>query len=180
MIYVMLAEGFEEIEALTVIDVLRRAGLEVKAVSVSGSPSVTGAYGISVNADCRLDEADAEDCELVVLPGGLLGAAKLRNSKALREALLKRASEGRMTAAICAAPYVLGELGILEGKRATCYPGFEKSLKGAVVTGAMVERDGNIITGKGPAAAAAFAFEIVEALKGKEVRDEVAGGMLAL
>ena len=112
------------------------------------------------------------------IPGGMPGALNLRNDETLCAVLKKRASENLAVAAICAAPFILGELGILQDKRATCYPGFEDKLAGATVTGAMVERDGNIITGKGPAAAMEFALTIVEALAGKGVRDEVAGGML--
>ena len=164
MIYVMLANGFEEVEALTVVDVLRRANFDVQTVSIT--------------ADNIFTEVSLAESELVVLPGGMPGALNLRNDETLCAVLKKRASENLAVAAICAAPFILGELGILQDKRATCYPGFEDKLAGATVTGAMVERDGNIITGKGPAAAMEFALTIVEALAGKGVRDEVAGGML--
>lgn len=178
MIYVMLANGFEEVEALTVVDVLRRANFDVQTVSITHSFQVEGAHGVIVNADNIFTEVSLAESELVVLPGGIPGALNLRNDETLCAVLKKRASENLAVAAICAAPFILGELGILQGKRATCYPGFEDKLAGATVTGAMVERDGNIITGKGPAAAMEFALTIVEALAGKGVRDEVAGGML--
>lgn len=178
MIYVMLADGFEEIEALTVVDVLRRANLDVQTVSVSHSFQVEGAHGVVVNADNIFTEISAAKSELVVLPGGMPGALNLRNEQALCAVLKERSSENLKIAAICAAPFILGELGILQGKRATCYPGFEDKLTGATVTGAMVEWDGNVITGKGPAAATDFALSIVEMLVGKNVRDEVANGML--
>lgn len=178
MIYVMLANGFEEVEALTVVDVLRRANFDVQIVSITHSFQVEGAHGVIVNADNIFTEVSLAESELVVLPGGMPGALNLRNDETLCAVLKKRASENLAVAAICAAPFILGELGILQGKRATCYPGFEDKLAGATVTGAMVEWDGNIITGKGPAAAMEFALTIVEALAGKGVRDEVAGGML--
>lgn len=178
MIYVMLANGFEEVEALTVVDVLRRANFDVQTVSITHSFQVEGTHGVIVNADNIFTEVSLAESELVVLPGGMPGALNLRNDETLCAVLKKRASENLAVAAICAAPFILGELGILQGKRATCYPGFEDKLAGATVTGAMVERDGNIITCKGPAAAMEFALTIVEALAGKGVRDEVAGGML--
>lgn len=178
MVYIMLANGFEEIEALTVVDVVRRAGLEALTVSISNSNEVKGAHSIRVAADILISEADLEESDLVVLPGGMPGALNLRNSEPLCLALKARASHNRPIAAICAAPFILGELGILDGKRATCYPGFEDHLHGAAHTGEMVEQDGNIITAKGPAAAADFALTIVEALCGKAKADEVAAGML--
>ena len=149
MVYVILAEGFEEIEALTVVDVVRRAGVEVYMVSITSEKEVKGAHGIVVAADVLLPNTDLAASELVVLPG-----------------------------AICAAPFILGELGILKGKKATCYPGFEEKLTGAHATGTMVEKDGNIITGKGPAAAMEFALKIAELLTSKKQSDEVATGML--
>lgn len=178
MVYIMLADGFEEIEALTVVDVLRRAGVDAHTVSVSHKNEVVGAHGIPVTADDLFTEVSVAECEMVVLPGGMPGALNLRNDATLCAVLGERASAGLPIAAICAAPYILGELGLLRGRRATCYPGFEDKLEGATYTAAMVERDGNIITAKGPAAAMAFALGIAEALAGKNKRDEVAHGML--
>lgn len=178
MVYVILAEGFEEIEALTVVDVVRRAGVEVNMVSITSEKEVKGAHGIVVTADVLLSNTDLAASELVVLPGGMPGAVNLRNCRILCEELKKRAEKNLPIAAICAAPFILGELGILEGKRATCYPGFEEKLTGANTTGAMVEQDGNIITGKGPAAAMEFALKIAESLTSKKQSDEVATGML--
>lgn len=178
MTYVMLANGFEEVEALTAVDIIRRANKEVSTVSVTPTLKVEGAHGITVMADKTIEEVSLTDADMVVLPGGMPGALNLRNCVKLCNALEKRASANLKIAAICAAPFILGELGILRGKRATCYPGFENKLDGAEVTGAMVEQDGNIITGKGPAAAMDFALTIAEVLAGKSVRDEVASGML--
>lgn len=178
MIYVMIADGFEEIEALTVVDVLRRAGLDTRTVSITAKKEAEGAHGITIATDATLEAADFGECGLVVLPGGMPGALNLRKSGRLCDLLEKTHAAGKPIAAICAAPYILGELGMLEGRRATCYPGFESKLKGAECTGAFVERDGNIITGKGPAAALPFALAIVETLAGKGKAEEVARGML--
>lgn len=174
----MLAEGFEEIEALTVADVLRRSGIDTQTVSITHTNEVSGAHNIVVVADKLLTEIHAAESDMVVLPGGMPGALNLRNDSTLCAILNDRAVAGLPIAAICAAPYILGELGILRGKRATCYPGFEDKLLGADYTGAMVEQDGNIITGKGPGAAMEFALKIAETLAGKNRRDEVAAGML--
>ena len=174
MVYVILAEGFEEIEALTVVDVVRRAGVEVCMVSITSK----GAHGIVVAADVLLPNTDLAASEFVVLPGGMPGAVNLRKCHVLCEELNKRAEKNLPIAAICAAPFILGELGILKGKKATCYPGFEEKLTGAHATGTMVEKDGNIITGKGPAAAMEFALKIAESLTSKKQSDEVAAGML--
>lgn len=178
MVYVILAEGFEEIEALTVVDVVRRAGVEVCMVSITSEKEVKGAHGIVVAADVLLPNTDLAASELVVLPGGMPGAVNLRKCHVLCEELNKRAEKNLPIAAICAAPFILGELGILKGKKTTCYPGFEEKLTGAHATGTMVEKDGNIITGKGPAAAMEFALKIAELLTSKKQSDEVATGML--
>lgn len=178
MVYIMLAEGFEEVEALTVVDVVRRAGVEAHTVSITHSNEVVGAHGIKVTTDSLFTEVNLATSELVVLPGGMPGALNLRNDSALCAVLKERANNNFPIAAICAAPFILGELGLLHNKRATCYPGFEDKLEGAECTGAMVEQDGNIITGKGPAAAMEFALKIAELLAGKAKSDEVAAGML--
>lgn len=177
MIYVFLANGFEEIEALTVVDVLRRGGIEVKTVGI-GESVVTGAHGISVNADIKDSEAALSNELLgVVLPGGMPGAENLYNSPAVKNALEFAADSKKLIAAICAAPFVLGELGLLKSRRATCYPGFEGHLKGAEVTREPVTADGNIITANGPASALAFALEILKYLKGESVAFGIASDM---
>lgn len=160
MIFMFLATGFEEIEALATLDVLRRFGLEVSTVSVTGTRLIHGAHGIPVMADTLFRRADAEACDCVILPGGMPGAKNLMACDALRRALLAHNKKGTLIAAICAAPFILGELGILEGKKATCYPGLEDRLHGAITKGNLIEEDGNIITGKGPGAAMDFAFAI--------------------
>ncbi len=178
MVFVYLAEGFEEIEALTVVDVLRRAGVDTKTVSVTGERMVCGTHGIPVEADLLFEEADHEACELIVLPGGLPGAANLGAHSGLTDQIRSFAKVGRNLAAICAAPMVLGACGVLEGKQATIYPGMEAELAGGKATDQNVTEDGNVITGMGPALAMEFALKLVETLKGESVRAEVAEGLL--
>lgn len=178
-IYLFLAEGFEEVEALSVVDIVRRAGLSIKTVSVTEQETVTSSHGVNIKADMQFDaEAICQDAEMLVLPGGLPGATNLAAHEGLRKVLLGFCAAGRPLAAICAAPMVYGQLGLLKGKNATCYPGFEKYMEGAHATGAMVEQDGNFITGKGPGAAFDFGFAIVTKLAGKAKADEVKAGML--
>lgn len=178
MIYVHLAEGFEEVEALTAVDVLRRANLDTKTVSITGDNTVMGTHGIPVTADITYDEADYTQCEMIVLPGGMPGAANLEAHQGLTEQIKSFYDNNKKIAAICAAPMVFGTCGILEGKNATIYPGMEKRLKGANPTGEAVTVDGNIITGKGPALALEFALKLVEVIKGKDAADAVAEDML--
>ncbi len=176
-VYVFFADGFEEIEAFTSVDILRRAGLDVEMVSVTSGEIVTGAHDIPVLCDKNIENCDFYDAELILLPGGMPGAATLDGCEELRKLILDFKEKQKPIAAICAAPMVLGKLGLLEGKKATCYPGFENHLKGAEYTGALVEKDGNIITGKGPGAATAFALAIVEALLGKDKVTELREAM---
>ena len=177
-IFVFLADGFEEIEALTPVDILRRAGLSVKTVSVMGEQVVAGAHGVPVMADMMFDEVNAEDAEMILLPGGLPGATNLDAHQGLSQMIMDFAKEEKPLAAICAAPLVFGNRGLLEGKKATCYPGFETYLKGAQYTAALVEKDGNFITGKGPGAAMEFAFAIVEKYCGMDKVNELKQGMM--
>ena len=177
-ILVFLADGFEEIEALTPIDVLRRAGLEVKTVSVMEGPVVVGAHGVPVIADCMFDEINPSHADMLLLPGGMPGATNLDEHDGLGSLIQNFAAGGKDLAAICAAPLVLGKRGLLNGKRATCYPGFESYLEGAIYTAALVEQDGNFITGKGPGAAMDFAFAIVEKYVGAEKVKELKQGMM--
>ena len=165
MIYLFLAEGFEEIEALTTVDILRRAGLSVTTVGV-GDRQITGSHGIPVIADC-IDTAldDLSDMTAVILPGGLPGTTNLGASQAVKTALeYAEKHPAVLVAAICAAPSVLGEFGLLKGLKATCYPGYEQALTGATATGCAVERDGRVITGKGAGVTVDFALTIVSAL----------------
>lgn len=167
MIYVHLADGFEEVEAMTVVDLLRRAELEVQTVSITGSRQVMGTHGISVEADILFEETDYEACEMIVLPGGMPGAENLDRHQGLISHIRCFAQNDKYLAAICAAPMIFGHLGILEGKKATIYPGMEQHLAGAEHQAEPVVADGNIITSKGPATAMAFAIRLVELLKGK-------------
>ena len=177
-IFVFLADGFEEIEALAPVDILRRAGLSVKTVSVMDEQVVAGAHGVPVLTDVMFDEINAEDAEMILLPGGLPGATNLDAHQGLSQMILDFAKEEKPLAAICAAPLVFGNRGLLEGKKATCYPGFESYLKGAQYTAALVEKDGNFITGKGPGAAMEFAFAIVEKYCGMDKVNELKQGMM--
>ena len=176
--YVFLATGFEEIEAIGTIDVLKRAGIPTVTVSIMGEKAVTGAHNLTIQADCLLEEVSLIKASALILPGGMPGAANLNDCEALKEALLQQYRENRIVAAICAAPMVLGGLGLLKGRKSTCYPGFEERLIGAEVTGAGVAVDGNVITGKGPGFAFEFGLALVTAIKNDAVAEEVAAGML--
>jgi 4-methyl-5(b-hydroxyethyl)-thiazole monophosphate biosynthesis len=164
-IYVHLAEGFEEIEAITIIDVLRRAGLNVITVSITDNNIVTGSHKIPVKADILFKDADYDNAEMILLPGGMPGAKNLSEHKGLNSQILKFFKENRPIGAICAAPMVLGKLDILKGKKAVCYPGYESYLNGATIINAPVVHDGNVITGRGAGVALQFALEIVRFLK---------------
>ena len=176
-VYVFFADGFEEIEAFASVDVLRRAGFDVEMISVMDNEIVKGAHQISVFCDKNIENCDFYDASLLLLPGGMPGAQTLGECEDLKRALCTAAEKGVTLAAICAAPMVLGQLGLLKGKKATCYPGFEQFLDGANYTAAMVEHDGNIITGKGPAAALPFAFAIVKHLAGEAKEKELKEAM---
>jgi protein deglycase len=175
---VHLAEGFEEIEAVSIIDVLRRANIETLVVSVTNNKAVTGSHGIQITADVLFEEVDYSAVDMIVLPGGLPGSNNLKNHSGLGKQILDFHKNGKPLGAICAAPLVFGNLGILKNQKATCYPGFENQLHGAEVTGAEVETSGKIITGKGAGVAIQFALKIVESLKGKTLADELAKKMI--
>ncbi len=177
-IAVPLAEGFEEIEAVSIIDVLRRAGLEVTVVSVSGNREVNGSHNIKIIADKLFEEVNFEETDMIVLPGGLPGATNLNEHAGLRNVILEFDKSKKALGAICAAPLVLGGIGILQNKNATCYPGFENQLEGATSTGKDVELTNNIVTGKGAGVAIKFALKIVESFKGKAFADELATKMI--
>ena len=167
MVYILLADGFEEVEAIEPADIMKRSGIDVKTVSVTDKKLVTGAHGIPVTADMFIDEVKKDNMELLMLPGGA-GHVLLDSSDAVH-ALIDYAFENEIyLAAICASPSVLGKKGILKGKNATCFPGFEKYLDGANVLSDKAVTDGKIITGKGAGAAADFGFAIVKALKDAE------------
>lgn len=178
MIYVFLANGFEEIEALAPIDILRRCGQEVTTVSVNDEIIVEGAHGIPVVAETLFDEVDLQEADALIIPGGMPGAATLAAHSGVQHALVAQAERGALCCAICAGPMGMGQLGLLKGRRATCYPGFENQLEGATYTGALVEEDGNFITAKGPAAACDFGFAIARRFANAETVEQVRQGMM--
>jgi 4-methyl-5(b-hydroxyethyl)-thiazole monophosphate biosynthesis len=178
--FVFLAEGFEEIEALTAVDVLRRAGIDVKTVSITSALQVKGAHGVTVNADLLYDNTLFSSPDWLVLPGGMPGATNLYEFAPLQGLLKRQAtSESGKIAAICAAPaVVLGRLGLLEGEKATCYPGFEELMAGAVVEDKPVVVSGKFVLGNGPSNAMIWALTIVKEDMGLQEAEKVANGML--
>lgn len=178
MVYLFLAEGFEETEAVTVVDILRRAEIPTEMVSITDNLEVKGSHDIKIIADRTIDDIDENSLDMIVLPGGLPGSFNLKESKKLAEIIKRAYDNNKYLAAICAAPLVFGELGLLNKKIATCYPGFEKYLAGASTKTDKCVVDGNIITAKGPGAAAEFALKIVEILKDKETAQKLKEGML--
>lgn len=170
---VFLAEGFEEIEALTVVDLLRRADIEVLTVSVTDDLKVDGVHGISVLADTVFEEVDFSKVEMLVLPGGIPGTPNLAKHVGLIAKILEYNKEKKEIAAICAAPTILGELGLLKGKRAVCYPGKEDLLKHAIITNNMVESDENITTSKGVGTAIPFSLRLIERLRDEQTAQTI-------
>ena len=177
MIYMFLATGFEEIEALMPLDLMRRAGLPVKTVGI-GSLDITGSHGITVKADMLDADFDDKAPECVILPGGMPGTKNLDASAVVHKALDNALESNALICAICAAPMILGKRGILRGKNATCFPGFEEYLEGANIGGRAV-RDGQVITAVGMGAALEFGIEIVASLKGREDADKLFAAVLA-
>ncbi len=176
MIYVLMANGFEEIEAITPIDIMRRAELDLQTVAVGDSLTVTGAHGIPLTCDISINELAPERMEALVLPGGP-GHTNLDESADV-QALIDYAAEHEiLTAAICASPSIIGKKGLLSGRRATAFPGFEKYLTGAEVVGEKAIKDGNFITAKGAGASAEFGFILTEALAGKETAEALKRSM---
>lgn len=172
-VFVFLADGFEEMEAVAPVDFLRRAGVKVTTASIMGRRQVNGSHGVPYVADVLAEEADFSAADLVILPGGMPGAKYLEESALVKEQCLRLAKTG-MVAAICAAPGALGAFGLLQGKRATVYPGLEHRLIGAVATGEKVVVDGNIVTGQAPGAAIPFALTLVRLLCGEAAMQSVA------
>ena len=175
---IFMADGCEEIEGLTVVDIARRAGIEIEMISIMGEREVTSSHNVRFWTDTTKEEADFGKYDGIVLPGGMPGSLNLMQCHRLRNLLISHAGEQGVTAAICAAPFVLGELGLLAGRAATCYPGFEGKLKDALVRTDMVVEDGHFITGRGPAAAIDFAFAIAARFVAPETIAEVRSGML--
>ncbi len=172
-IAIFFAEGYEEIEALTVVDLCRRAGIQVDMVSVTDSLQVTGAHGIPVVMDKMLSDVAFDSLDMLVLPGGMPGIRNLEQVPLLMEQVKAFAAAGKYIAAICAAPSVFGHLGLLEGKNACCYPGFEEELTGANVTYNRCEADGNIITSRGMGCAIDFSLKIIEKLENDDTVSKI-------
>ena len=178
MVYLFLANGFEEIEALCVLDFLRRAKVEVTTVGVSGRVA-NGAHSIPVVCDITEEELDINsEFDMIILPGGMPGSTNLDGSLVVDKMIKRAVEEDKYICAICAAPFILGKRNILSGKKATCYPGFESQLKGAQIVDAGVVRDGKIITGRAMGSAHDFGLEIVEALCGHQVREDLKKAVL--
>lgn len=180
MVYVMLANGFEEIEAITPVDVLRRADIKVSTVSISHSKTVTGSHNIPIIADMLIVDADLMNAEMIILPGGMPGAENLYNHPVLEKVIAARVRQGKWMAAICAAPMILGRRGFLKGHEAVCFPGFEHELYGAVIKKEPVVISGSFITSKGPGTALAFALTIVSVLKDEKTARNIKASMQAV
>lgn len=172
MLYMFFADGFEEVEAVATLDVIRRAGIAAESVGI-GSKTVTGAHGIALICDKAENEIDISQTDGVILPGGMPGTTNLLNSKTVNDCIDYCVKNSLWICAICAAPMILGRKGLLDGKKAVCFPGFESELKGAFIPDDFVCRDGNIITAKGMGSAVNFGLEIVSAICGKETADNL-------
>ncbi len=180
MVYVFLADGFETVEALCPVDIMRRSGLEVKTVSLNKDKHVTSKQDVTLIADLSIDQIENLDgVRLLMLPGGMPGTTNLKNSEQLSKLLLEAAKLGIKLAAICAAPSVLGSLGLLEGREAVCFPGFEKELKGAKLSNKKVVCTSDRITAVGMGVSLEFALKIVESLLSKEKAEEIRRSVLA-
>ncbi|MBQ5573995.1 MAG: DJ-1/PfpI family protein [Bacteroidaceae bacterium] len=178
MVYIFMAQGFEAIEFTTPLDMLIRAGIPVRTVSVTGELLVKSSQNIPIMADALFEDVDFADADMLILPGGQPGATNLANHKGV-ELLLRQFMEAdKPVAAICAAPMVLGGHGLIDGRKVTTYPGCEPGLGKALCTGALVEQDANLITGKGPAAAVEFANAIIRLLRSEELQKEVCSKMM--
>lgn len=176
--FLFLATGFEEIEALGTTDILRRGGVRVNTVSIMGDLTVMGAHNIPVIADYLFEDADFDVADALILPGGIPGSNHLNTCTRLKELVMCKYKEDKILAAICAGPMVLGGLGLLKDRKATCFPNFEPTMIGAIATDNGVEQDGNIITCKGPGFVFDFGLTILKALKNEEIAEEVAAALL--
>lgn len=173
-IAVFFAEGFEEIEGLTVVDLTRRAGIETWMISINKEKQVTGSHGIGISVDKTLEEVDFQQVEMIVLPGGMPGTLNLGNCRVLTEQIKAFHEQKKYVAAICAAPTVFGKLGILRGEKACCYPGMEEQLEGALVGFEPCIRSGHIVTSRGMGTAIDFGLQIVALVKGEEEANKLA------
>lgn len=177
-VLVPLADGFEEIEAITIVDVLRRAGIEVTTASTTNKQEVTGSHKIIIKADKLLAEVESCTFDMIVLPGGMPGSENLDQHEGLKKMLLEQKNQGKYIGAICAAPMVIGNMGLLKGLKATCYPGFEKYLEGADISETGVVVDDKIITGRGAGYAMSFSLKLVEILIAEDMAIDIGRKML--
>ena len=176
-VYAFFADGFEEIEAFTAVDTLRRAGLNVQIVSVTPDEIVMGAHDVSLLCDINFENCDFFDADLLLLPGGMPGTNNLKAHMGLRAAVECANKQGRRIAAICAAPSILGSMGLLKGRTATCYPGFEDQLTGVSYTSQGVVTDGNITTGRGLGFALDMGLELIRLLQGPQQAQKIAAAI---
>lgn len=172
MVYMLLGTGFEETEAVTPLDLLRRAGIETLTVGLNGK-TVYGGHGIGIECDITIDQMDLTALDMIILPGGLGGVASIRACKSAMDAVQFAFENGKFTAAICAGPTVLADLGITNGKKAVCYPGCEAGMGNAIIENAPAVRDGNLITGTSAGCAVAFGLELIRALRGDEAAETI-------
>ena len=177
MLYLFLAEGFEEVEAVAPLDIIRRAELPVKTVGVTGE-TVTGAHGIAIKADTTIEQLEMGDVSGIILPGGMPGTLNLQKNETVIAALRHCAETKKLIASICAAPMIVGMTGLLEGRQATCFPGFEDQLEGAILKDEPVVCDGNFITAKGAGVALEFGAAIVDYCYGEQERGSKGGRLL--
>ena len=173
MVYIVLGAGFEEMEAVVPCDLLRRAGVDTQLAGI-GSTEILGSRGITVKADCTVEEAKWEQADMIVLPGGLGGVKSILNCETVMEAVKKAFADGRFVAAICAAPTILAKLGITDQKKATCYPGMEGEMGQALMCEVGCATDGRVITGRAAGSAFEFGFALIAALRGEEKAKQVA------
>lgn len=172
--YLFLATGFEEVEALTVVDILRRGNVDCKTVSITGDYDVTSSHAVTIRADLVFDEQDLSDADMLIMPGGVPGTPNLKAHKGLEKLILQYKEKRKYLAAVCAAPGIYGEMGLLEGKNATCYPGMEEALRGANYLTNRVVCDGQFITSRGMGTCIDFGLTLLEKLTDKDTADEVA------
>lgn len=177
-VVILLAQGAEEVEALMPADLLRRVGIEVAIVSVTGQLEVTGSHNITIKTDALLDSIEVEEYDMIILPGGMPGTLHLQENEAVQKLILRFSESGKYMAAICAAPKIYGGLGILKGRKATCYPGFEEELTGAQVVYEEVAVDGPFITSRGLGTAIPFSLKLIEILISKEAANELAEAVI--
>ena len=176
MVYIILGKGFEPMEAIAPCDILRRGGAEVRFAGIGGT-LIEGGHGISVQADCTVEQMKLAEADMVLLPGGLGGVESILGCQAALDAVKRAWDGGKYVAAICAGPTVLAKLGITAGRRATCYPGCETQMPGTEYTPVQAQQDGKLITGQAPGASFAFGLKLLAALRGEQTAADVEGGM---